>query len=57
MLVSNKKIISEYFIESTKSHERGKDFEVGIKKKNQFFFPLLMEHGTRYDGLQLSRKL
>jgi len=37
MLVSNKKIISEYFIESTKSNERGKDFEVSIKKKINFF--------------------
>jgi hypothetical protein len=39
MLVSNKKFISEYFIESTKSNERGKDFEVGImffSKNNSF---------------------
>jgi hypothetical protein len=37
MLISNKNFISEYFIESTKSNGRGKDFEVGIKKKSIFF--------------------
>jgi hypothetical protein len=37
MLVSNKKFISEYFNESTKSNERGKDFEVGIKKNSILF--------------------
>jgi hypothetical protein len=56
MLVSNKNFITEYFNEPTKSNEREKDFEVGIKKF-QFCFPLLMEHVTQCDALWLSRKL
>jgi len=45
MLVSNKKVIIKYFNESTKSNERGKDFEIGI-----IFFSILFSfvNGTSH---------